>query len=290
MLNREEIGLYNSLGLGLGVDATDPKPWATKKNAFQARQVVFEDLFGIKEGILRKFNDKVTSMHEFQSSVKASVPTNKLLNVGIDTEGFRSYRAQKRSIGKEIITRTITFKSTFKDVPRVEGDFGDHEPSFESMLMEFIEEQTNATSVESLRLNVLTDYCFRFVEHSSVTHYVHGIVLGASHFRTMTEEEYMNRFGANARLGVDRIADMALKSHLKFGTRKSQSVATKIGRTKKRGQTQEEEVEEEGLIRVKLKSISSLIVNSGKLRKAMVMALSRYIHKKQDRECKSACW
>ena len=286
VLKREEISYYSYHGLGFGVDATDPTPSATKKSTFQARQVVFEDLYGIKEGTFRHVNDVVQSTHEFQSTVKSSVPTNDMLSVGMDAEACRSYRAQKRSVGKEIITRIITFKTTFGDIPRVEVDSGDEELSFECKLMNFIRQNTSL-EFESLCPNVLTDYCLRFIEHCSVTHYVHAIVLGASHALTMTEEEYVNKFGANARIAADKFAELAFKSSLKLGAKKSQCIATKIGLIKKRGQTQDEEVEKEGLLRVKLKPISSLIVDSGKLRKAMEMALSTYIRKKQNRECKT---
>lgn len=288
MVKASEIGKYKDLGLGLGVDATDPTPWTNRKS-FRARHATFENVLGMTGGILRAFNQKVTSVREFQSGVKASVPTNKLLSVGIDAEASRSYSVQRRSIGKKIISRTITFKSQFEDVPigQVETDFGEVSVNFERKLTKFIEKRINNASVESLSLDTLTDHCFRFIEDRAVTHYVHSIVLGACHYRTMSEEEYVTAFGTNTNIGVDRIAEIALTNTARFKTHKFQSEVIKIGQIKNRDCDQNEEVGEEKVVGVKFKSIISLVVNSAKLREAMQKALSKYINKKEDRKCKN---
>ena len=286
VVNDSEIGDYSDYGLGLGVDATDCQPWTNKKT-FRARHVTRESVLGIKGGILRAFNEKVTSIREFQSSMKASVPTNDLLSVGIDAEASRSYSVQRRSIGKKIISRTIAFKSEFKNIPheRVETDFGESQPSFESRLTGFIKERTKKR-VESLSVETLTDLCFQFVENGAVTHYVHSIELGACHYRTMSEEEFVTVFGASANVGVKEMAEIALKNTATMGTHRFQSEDIKIGQIRKRDCDQNEEVGVERVVGLKFQSISSLVVDSATLREAMENAVSMYISKKEDCKCK----
>ena len=286
VVNENEIGNYSDFGLGLGVDATDCQPWTNKKT-FRVRHVTQENVLGIKGGILRAFNEKVTTIREFQSSMKASVPTNDLLSVGIDAEASRSYSVQRRSIGKKIISRTIAFKSEFKNIPhrRIETDFGESQPSFESQLTGFINERTKK-SMESLSVDTLTDLCFQFVENRAITHYVHSIELGACHYRTMSEEEYVAAFGASANVGVKEIAEIALKNTARIGMHRIQSEVIKIGQIRKRGCDQNEEVGVERVVGLKFQSISSLVVDSATLREAMEKAVSKYISKKEDCKCK----
>lgn len=288
-MSESEIGYYSDLGLGLGVDATDARPWKNKRS-FRARHVTFEKLLGIKGGILCTFNDEVESVREFQSRINASVPTGEILSVGIDAEASRSYSVQRKSIGKKIVSRTIAFKSEFKNIPheRIETDFvGESQPSFENRLTEFIQDQTKK-SVESLCIDRLTDHCFQFVANRTVTHYVHSIELGACHYRTMSREEYVTKFGASANIGVEGIAEMALKNTARFETRKFQSSVIRIGQFRKRDGDQDEieGVEVEGVVGLKLQSISSLVVNSAKLREAMEKAVKKYIGQKGDCKCK----
>ena len=288
VVKASEIGIYKDLGLGLGVDATDPTPWTNRKS-FRARNVTFENVLGMTGGILHSFNDKVTSVREFQSSVKASVPTNQLLiRVGINAEASRSYSVQRRSIGKKIISRTITFKSQFKDVPvsrSIETDSG--ELSFESQLSDFIQKRTNNTNVKSLSLDTLTDHCFQFIKDRAVTHYVHSIELGACHYRTMSEEEYNTTFRANTNIGVEEIAEIALNNTARFKRSRFETEVVKIGQFRKKDSDQNEEVAEEKVVGVKFKSIISLVVNSAKLREAMRKALSKYMDTKEDCKCKN---
>ena len=153
----DNIGYFSDHGLGLGVNATDPKPW-TNKSSFKVRHVTFENVLGISGGIVRAFDNEVTSMRQFHSNVRASVPTDLPLSVGIDAEGSRSYSVHKRSVGKKIVTRTISFQSKFRDIVhgRISNDFSESHHSgvcygepheveqiFENRLINWIKERTN---------------------------------------------------------------------------------------------------------------------------------------------------
>ena len=116
-VSESEIDTYSELGLGLGVDVTDAHPWKNKK-PFRARHVTFEEVLGIRSNALCAFNDEVESMREFQSKMNASIPTGEILSVGIDAEASRSHSIQMRSIGEKIVSRTIAFKSEFKNIPQ----------------------------------------------------------------------------------------------------------------------------------------------------------------------------
>jgi hypothetical protein len=90
---------------------------------------------------------------------------------------------------------------------------------------------------------------------------------------------------------VDGIAELALKNTARFETRKFQSSVVRIGQFRKRAGDQDEikEVEVEGVVGVKFKLISSLVVNSAKLREAIEKAVKKYIREKGDCKCKIAC-
>ena len=49
VLTEKEMGRMIDMGLGRGVDATDPSPWVSK-SSFQVRRVTFDSVIGTEEG------------------------------------------------------------------------------------------------------------------------------------------------------------------------------------------------------------------------------------------------
>lgn len=116
VLTQEELGRIRDLGLGRGVDATDPTPWVNKR-AFQVRAVTFDAVLGTEEGgALQSYEQEVTSVHTQQSNLRSSilVPQSPV-RIGVDEEYSRSASVTRQAIGKRVITRSVAFTTAFDD-------------------------------------------------------------------------------------------------------------------------------------------------------------------------------
>ena len=118
VLTSAEIDRMIDLGLGRGIDSTDPKPWANK-GAFQVRRVTAESVIGTEEGgALQGYEREVTSVTTHQTDLKTSVVVPQApVQVGIDAEQSRTVSSTRRTIGKKVVNRNISFLSDFEDVP-----------------------------------------------------------------------------------------------------------------------------------------------------------------------------
>ena len=123
VLTNAEIDRMIDLGLGRGIDSTDPKPWINK-TAFQVRRVTAESVLGTEEGgSLQSYEREVTSIISHQTDLKASVVVPQApVQIGIDAEQSRSVSSTRRAVGKKVINRTISFRSDFSDVPFISQD------------------------------------------------------------------------------------------------------------------------------------------------------------------------
>jgi hypothetical protein len=115
-MKKGEEESFQDLGLGRGVDATNPTPWLNKR-PLQIREVYYDDIIGTEEGNLYQgFVNEVESTQHFQTNLSASVPVNQLVNLGIDSELSRSYSVSQKSVGRKITTRTISFRAPFDKI------------------------------------------------------------------------------------------------------------------------------------------------------------------------------
>ena len=360
---------FQDLGLGRGVDATNPTPWLNKR-PLQIREVYYSDIIGTEEGNLYQgFVNEVESTEHFQTNMSASVPLNQLVNLGIDSELSRNYSVSQKSVGRKITTRTISFRAPFDKLCEIPEESTDsltkrRAKPFEDRLKEWIgqqrqeevekkklldwqkalqrqqeggeqngeiqqqgdqdkqdgkEESNKKVTIKIDDKTELTpdecfDLCYKFVSIFSVTHYVHSLELGASHYRVMSLEEYSMKFSNNTKLGVGQMADIAIGNQKSSSSRKYKSQTTKVGRMKlperddedtlwgllKRSKNRvegdskptenEEEVDRnsigEAVVGVKLQPISSLVFGNVGLRTALQKALQVYIHNRQKIKCK----
>lgn len=106
------------LGLGRGVDATSPSPWLNK-SSFQVREVTPYNILGTEEGgVMQSYSHEMVSTQSMQTKLSASVPVSQQVSVGVDAELSRSYSSSRRSVGKKIITRSISYRADFDDLIR----------------------------------------------------------------------------------------------------------------------------------------------------------------------------
>ncbi len=119
VINKTEIGRMVDLGLGRGVDSTDPMPW-TNKSAFQVRRVTIKNVIGTEEGgSLQSYEREVASVQSQQSDLKSSITIPQApVSIGVDAEHSRSFSTTRKAVGKKVINRTISFRADFEDAPQ----------------------------------------------------------------------------------------------------------------------------------------------------------------------------
>lgn len=117
-LTSAEIERMIDLGLGRGIDATNAKPWANK-TAFQVRRVIAEGVLGTEEGgSLQSYEREVASVVSHQTNLKASIVVPQSpVQIGMDAEQSRSVSSTRRTLGKVVINRSVSFLSDFNDIP-----------------------------------------------------------------------------------------------------------------------------------------------------------------------------
>ena len=318
VITEEQIGSFEDLGLGRGVDATNPTPWLNKR-AFQVRKVTFKNIMGTEEGNLYQgFVNEVESTEHLQTNLSASVPVSQLVGLGIDSELSRNYSVSQKSVGRKVITRTISFRADFDGImqevaPKVEKmkqakALQLSDINFEQFIKHWIEKQK---SEEKARKELeeqpqkeqkpplsLFEHCYNFISTFSITHYVYSLELGASYYRVMSLEEYEVQLSAKAKLGVGQMADFAIGNERSLRSRRFKSQTTKVGRMKlirdkdaaQDSEMVKEEVRrgtiEEAVVGVKLQPVSSLIFHDVNLRIELQNALQQYIRNKQKIKCK----
>ena len=119
IISEEEVERFLDLGLGRGIDSTNPAPWINK-SSFQVRNATFNNLIGTDEGsVFQSFKDIASSISELHAELKASVliPQTPLV-LGVAAESSRSFASSRKITGKKVITRTISFRSDYIDQPQ----------------------------------------------------------------------------------------------------------------------------------------------------------------------------
>ena len=114
-----EIGRIVDLGLGRGVDITKTSPWLDK-SSFQVRPVDLDNIIGTEEGgSLQNYEREIVSIQEQQGELKTSIaiPQSPVM-IGVDAEQSRSHATTRRSVGKKVVNRTISFRADFHDAPK----------------------------------------------------------------------------------------------------------------------------------------------------------------------------
>ena len=124
---QEEIYRYVDLGLGRGLDGTDPTPWLNK-TSFQARKVTFDNIMGTEEGgAVQSYEREIASVQTLQSKIKTSIVVPKSpMTIGADAELSRTVNSSRRAVGRQIINRTVSFKDDFVDAPCSDDVISEH--------------------------------------------------------------------------------------------------------------------------------------------------------------------
>lgn len=310
----KEIYRYIDLGLGRGVDATDPTPWLNK-TSFQVRQVTINNIIGTDEGgTLQKFEKEVSSVSKQQAKMKAAVVVPKSpVTISTEAEYSRSAHSNRKCIGKKVVNRTISFSEHFNDVP-LESD-GSKElqkeaqqkyMTFEERLAEWVlnklRMEWGETSVQQEHvgpsrplqeltkviekgdrtdMKLIAKSCEKFVEYFHITHYVNSIQLGAVEYQVMTLGEYNTAASITTKTGVDHVGSASTQASYSSKKKESSKQSKYVGFINKENKV-EKGSSDEAVVDVSIKPICTLLSLSF-LHACMQTALRKYMEVQRDK-------
>ena len=152
VVSASEIGRIVDLGLGRGVDITKPSPWL-EKSSFQVRPVDQKNIIGTEEGgSLQNYEREIISIQDQQSELKASITIPRSpVSIGVDAEQTRSHATTRRSVGKKVVNRTISFRADFYDAPK--SCTGDAHQAREEASLGLNERKISTGNTRTLRHN-----------------------------------------------------------------------------------------------------------------------------------------
>lgn len=169
VISIDEVCRFRDLGLGRGVDATNPNMWMNK-SPFVVRSICskISNIIGTEEcGIRQYYAEEVSSLTSRQLNIKLSLhEPSSHIKIGIDAENSRCKSSTRKTIGAKVHTRTVSFRTDFNDLPIYSlkdraglsaqpEDRSSYEPeSFESQLCSWILDRIQAE--EKLQISSLT--------------------------------------------------------------------------------------------------------------------------------------
>ncbi len=129
VITPEEIQHFQELGLGRGIDSTDPDLWKNK-DPIQLRFISkdLKNVIGTNEnGIKRKYEKTVSSSRSQLSKIQLSlnVPSSHV-KIGLDGHYSQSVNSSVEVKGTKIQTRTISFRYDFNDIPAGLQSYNQH--------------------------------------------------------------------------------------------------------------------------------------------------------------------
>ena len=118
------IPLYHELGLGRGVNVTDPDMWKSK-TPYLVRKAAYpcsenSNIIGTQDcGKLERYKKEVSTFEMKKQEVWLSLQDScsSKVKIGMDEQSSRSISSTKLIEGDKIETRTISFQSHFDDLP-----------------------------------------------------------------------------------------------------------------------------------------------------------------------------
>ena len=123
-INEGEIQRFIDLGLGRGIDASNPTPWQNK-TSIQVRPVTFENIIGTEEsGSIQSYEREITRVSEthwrFSSSAIFNPNLATTFAIGVEESPPRSSSSKKYIVGTKVLNRTICFKEICDDCNSLE--------------------------------------------------------------------------------------------------------------------------------------------------------------------------
>ncbi len=114
VIKQKDIKRYEEMGLGRGVDVTDPKMWRNK-SSFIVRTVCpkLSNITGTDEGCMKeKYEKEVSTVAMHQQKIRLSL--EEPVKIAIDAHSSQSTSSAKTISGTKVTTSTIAFKVNLK--------------------------------------------------------------------------------------------------------------------------------------------------------------------------------
>ena len=308
----ELLSQYHELGLGRGVNVTDPKMWKNKTSFFVIRAHSENDIDITQEcGLLERYKTEVATFSSQSQSVQASLenPTSNV-KIGMDEYYSRSSSSKQIIVGQKIEKRTIAFKVNYQDeLPCLPCDsiideprsapknYGgqDFEKDLASWLLKYFFDRNNTIDKEqaieklALRLcdadstTILLKGCAEFINHLGITHYVSAIKLGACHYHIVSSMLKEKWLGVGATSAASSLAKGRMASISREQLTQMAEEEQKIGRINEREGV---DSEDEAVIEFEIQPLYKLL-KIHFIHEALKEAIKRYIRAKMDNTSKS---
>ena len=269
-------------------------------------------------GSLQSYDREVWSSVTLRANLKASVvvpaPSQAPVEIGADSDLSRSTTSGRRTLGKKVINRSVSFMSDHDDKSADDGDdkkpesdgggdrpFADsvanaHSalPPFEERLSKWIvdkivqdkgakldcnlEDFISKSNEKEKRLILLL--CDQFVKHFKITHYVSTIELGALEYSVFSETEFNSSIGGGGVLGVEKIATLSVSGNRSSHRFRKASEVKMIGKISdgKVGRG----THDEAVVGVRVQPIHTLVKKIPYLQVALQWSLNNYIDEQRD--------
>ncbi len=301
---------YESLGLGRGVDVTDPQMWR-HKDYFIVRKVNKKtetnteesNILETEEGCIKeKYEREISTVATHQQKVRLSLEDPRgIITIGVAAQRSQSSSAIKNIKGTKVKTRTITFKTDFDDIPLKKSDdmIVSKQNDFEKKLYSWIrtciddkndQEDTLLKLKEYLKkfksylyskdMEKIVDHCHNFVATLGVTHYVSSIKLGATRFQITSVHSKQSHSTAGANIG-GKLAKGGMSTIKNSTLFQKFAREDEIGTIDKNGRVQRG-TENEAVIGYQIQPVYKL-VHLPLLRMALQVAIKEYIRSKEDK-------
>ena len=310
MSSRQETARsFAELGLGRGVDFTDPSPWANK-SSFQICYPKSDDIIETDEGgLLQCYESRITSTLDIQTQLKASISfPNSPVCLGVAGELSRFPSSLKKVISRKVANRTISFRMASLSETELNAEetcvekwrsrtLSKWSPSFEETVSTWIwyqicrrnTERKSEELREKAATSLLHDYiqgankdavsaviddCAEFVQSFSVTHYVSSVILGATEHTVMAKLRHTKIAREGSSVSLSQLASAQQKFTFQSMFSKSATSTWMLGKIV--GGRVERDSGDEVVIEVKILPIYSLIRHNPFLFLALHKAILDY--------------
>ena len=120
VMSVSEVKHFQELGLGRGIDSSDPQLWKNK-TPMQIR-LVNEDLSNIiatdESGVIQKYKKVVVSLKTQQAKIQTALSDpSSVVKIGLDAHYSQSATSTITIKGTKVQTRTVSFQYEFEDLP-----------------------------------------------------------------------------------------------------------------------------------------------------------------------------
>ena len=310
---KTDSSFYRDLGLGRGINVTDPDMWESLSH-LQVRSDLKNIISTAMSGKRERYKTEVYTFSMQKQNLWLSLDNPMShIKIEMDEQYSRSFSTTKVISGVRIHTRTIGFQLRIDNVLFGGSNDVDSESktdSFESDTFEnslycwiysrnfageskaadlLSKHQHPATHELMKRLmkmyqdrlffsdNVLQD-CLDFVNNIGITHYVSAIKLGACYFSALRSESERKRLGVSAGIGVDSLAKGGTSGQKISNLFRRSEEVKKIGRI-----GNGDVVLEEAVIGFKIQPLDQL-VRLPFVKSALRKAIKKFIQSK-DSDC-----